>query len=513
MSDWTEGYVSDIPYSLGFYRENTPTHLAFAALSVGAQPGLLTHPERVLELGFGMGLGFVLNAAANPAAHFEGVDFNPEHVAHARGLAEDAGLANVSIREASFQHLAAEAHDTQHDLDLILVHGILSWVNEEAQAAIVEIARKRLKPGGALYASYNVMPGWASTLPLQRLLREHAARQQGRSDERMAAGTAFLKELQSEEARFLTSNATLGNRIESFAKLDRNYLAHEYLNANWTIFYFADMAAMMGRAKLSFTGSVALAENIDAVSVPEKMRARVAATGDRIWKETLRDYGSNAQFRRDLFQRGRQNLTVQETRALLVRSRFVLVVPRQALTLAVKGPLGEIAVRDDLAHPVADLLADRIAGFDEIAALSAFRELGVGVALQTLALLVHSGQVMPLPLSDTDDHEPARRLNHTLVERLRGGRIYNFVAAPVIGSAIGVGAQDLLVLAAVQEGHAGTVEEAVSFATKFMEQSQIRPNRDGQPLMDSTESGTYLRESIAAILRDKLPIWRKLGIV
>ena len=147
MTSWSEGYVSDIAYSIGYYREMAPDHVGYAALSLGKHPGGAVRPKRVLELGFGMGLGFVLGAAANPQTQFEGCDFNPEHVAHARALAEGAGLTNVTIREASFQELAAEAREGQHDLDIIQLHGILTWVSADAHRAIVEIARKRLKSG------------------------------------------------------------------------------------------------------------------------------------------------------------------------------------------------------------------------------------------------------------------------------------------------------------------------------------------------------------------------------
>ena len=37
--DWTRGYVADIGYTAGFYRELAPSHMAFAALSIGRSPG------------------------------------------------------------------------------------------------------------------------------------------------------------------------------------------------------------------------------------------------------------------------------------------------------------------------------------------------------------------------------------------------------------------------------------------------------------------------------------------
>src|SRR5215218_6368244 len=106
--DWTGGYVADIGYTAGFYRETAPSHMAFAALMLGRSPGRALQPKRVLELGFGQGFGIALLAAANPDVLFEGYDFNPEHVAHARRLAESARLGNLKVEETGFEDAAAQ---------------------------------------------------------------------------------------------------------------------------------------------------------------------------------------------------------------------------------------------------------------------------------------------------------------------------------------------------------------------------------------------------------------------
>src|SRR5262245_58899758 len=144
--DWTGGYVADIGYTAGFYRETAPSHMAFAALSVGRAPGRALRPERVLELGFGQGFGLALLAAANPHVAFEGYDFNPEHVAHARWLIQGAGLTNLTVSEASFEEVAL--HGGDNNIDVIAVHGIFSWVSRQAQDAIVAIVRQQLQPNG-----------------------------------------------------------------------------------------------------------------------------------------------------------------------------------------------------------------------------------------------------------------------------------------------------------------------------------------------------------------------------
>src|SRR5262249_10551389 len=141
-----------------FYPETAPAHMTFASLCAGRSPGRAAQPSRVLELGFGQGFGLALLAAANPDIAFEGSDFNPEHVAHARGLIEQAGLTNLSVSAASFEREAARGGD--NDVDVIVLHGVLTWISRASQEAVVAILRRRLRPGGLAYVSYNCMPGW-----------------------------------------------------------------------------------------------------------------------------------------------------------------------------------------------------------------------------------------------------------------------------------------------------------------------------------------------------------------
>ena len=55
ITDWTAGYVAEIDYTHGYYRELSPPILSLAVLNraVATRRG---HPFRYLELGFGQGL-------------------------------------------------------------------------------------------------------------------------------------------------------------------------------------------------------------------------------------------------------------------------------------------------------------------------------------------------------------------------------------------------------------------------------------------------------------------------
>ena len=85
MAGWNEGYIVDIEYTHGFYRELAPSLLSFAALMQGVSaPGLRVEPLAYCELGCGQGYSTNLLAAANPNIQFYANDFNPAQIAGAR---------------------------------------------------------------------------------------------------------------------------------------------------------------------------------------------------------------------------------------------------------------------------------------------------------------------------------------------------------------------------------------------------------------------------------------------
>ena len=62
--DWTAGYVTEIEYTYGYYRELCPGLLRLACLSAGVSPRR-SKSLNCLELGYGQGLSLNIHAAAN----------------------------------------------------------------------------------------------------------------------------------------------------------------------------------------------------------------------------------------------------------------------------------------------------------------------------------------------------------------------------------------------------------------------------------------------------------------
>ena len=131
MSGWGGGYVTDITYMTGYYRQQSPSVIALGCLLGGVASPLPgpDDPLSYLELGCGQGFGALVLAASNPHWKVTAVDFNPAHIAAARAWAAQAGLDNVNFLEADLATLAEDPASAQvPEADFVSMHGLWSWV-------------------------------------------------------------------------------------------------------------------------------------------------------------------------------------------------------------------------------------------------------------------------------------------------------------------------------------------------------------------------------------------------
>ncbi len=211
--DWTSGYVAEIDYTHGYYRELAPGLIDIALLMSGHEPPDRSS-TRYLELGYGQGLSANIHAAAAPG-EFWGADFNPAHAVNARSLAASSG-AEAKFFDNSFAEMAAR--DDLPEFDYIVLHGVWSWVSDDNRRAIVDIIRKRLKVGGVVYLSYNTLPGWAVGMPLRHMMTLHA--ETVGSDAQGVVGRidgsiTFGQKLAEVGARYFAANSTAKGRLDA----------------------------------------------------------------------------------------------------------------------------------------------------------------------------------------------------------------------------------------------------------------------------------------------------------
>jgi SAM-dependent methyltransferase len=509
MSTWTSGYIADLDYTYGFYRELTPELLRFVALVKGIGGIAPGSPQRYCELGCGQGFSANLIAAANPQWEVYATDFNPAHIAGAQSLAAAAGTSNLHFFDHSFAEFLQEPSLPQ--FDIICLHGIYSWIAVEHRRTIVEFIRTKLKPGGLVYISYNCLPGWSAAAPMRHLMYLHSKTQGGPTSGRIGPALAFVAQLIDVNAAYFQQNASLAPRFERLKAQNPNYLGHEYFNDVWTPLYFSDVASELGEAKLSYVGSAALLEHLDVLNLSEDQQKLLGAIADPIMGETVRDYLVNQQFRRDVYSKGAVPLSPLSSQAAWQQLRVALSTPAPHVPLKVICARGEAKLQSEFYGPLLDALATGPKTVQELIAEPAIAKFGWQKLQQSLMVLVGAGHLQP---ALTAANEPSRRqstqaFNAAVIERARASADLAFLASPVTGGGVQVDRINQLFLLARREQQ----PDPAKFVWAILNDQGQSLMRNGKAIVSPAENIAELQSRWEKFTAIQIPILQQLGIV
>lgn len=442
---WEHGYTSREPYTAHFHSEMAPNWLDFAALVKGHTPPRRREgaPFRYLELGCGMGFGLCLLAALYPEGRFLGIDFQPDHIAHARLLAETLALENVRFREADFLDLQADPAPLGFGpgeggiYHYVAAHGIATWVVEPVQRALLAVASAALLPGGIFYCSYNTLPGWLPLTTFQQLVRLELKRgEPSRPAEAFRRATASLARLLGEDSQpspLANLLPTLIRELEDLRLDNLPYLLGEYDNAGWQPLYVADMHQRCAAHKLRPISTANLPELFEEL-LPEPLRSQVNGEPDPLMQQTLIDLACARGFRRDLFSRGSVRLSPAAWRRRLsgLRLRRRETPPRQDWRFSTS--FGELSVPEAICEALEATLAQGPATLAELA--EAIGQPPVEV-LRLAGLLLHEERLgLDRGESGAQAQASCDRVNERLLRRMAEGWSYGSLAAPAIGSGV-----------------------------------------------------------------------------
>jgi SAM-dependent methyltransferase len=510
--DWNDGYVADVEYPTGFFREQSPAFLKFACVLNGYEPVAIDKPFTYFELGFGRGLTANLLAASNPQGRFYAADFLPSQVAGARQLAAAAQLENLTLLENSFAELADGKVPDLPQFDFITMYGVYTWVNAENRRHIVNFISRYLKPGGVVYSSYNSLPGWNAALPLQRLLLEHADRNPNRSDIQVRKALSLVEQLVAAKAGYFTANPSLKYRLESLANDNPAYVAHEYLNRGWEPLYFADVARDLACAKLDYVGSANLLTAYPHYYLTPDRLALVNAAPDSIMRETVKDYLLNTQFREDLFVRGARRMSVLRTTEWLQQVGLALTVPRDAVKIDMKAATGAAIFKPERHIPILDALAKRPHTLVELAALPALEGQTLTDLAEVAAMLVVSDQAATyFVCSESMEPDPAHRMNRAVALQSRYDDNYQALASPLLGNGVASGLiQRLVYLSLSRKPGEPDVDAIIEETAQIMAAQGKRITAQSEP---AEAELAEISKTVKAILERRLPIWRQLKVL
>jgi SAM-dependent methyltransferase len=238
----------EYPYRSYPIEWSAPERLAVTSLLHGGPRLSVQHPYRVLEIGCGDGSNLVPMAAGRPHATFVGLDSAAVPIAAAKARAEASGARNVTFVHAD---IVSVNDGLEGEFDVILAHGVFSWVPPQTRDALLALCASRLRPGGLVYLNYNARPGWN----VRGLVRDY-----------LTNATAAVADLPTRTTRARELAAAMADRLDGgehpYSQLmanefrfvvstDPSHTAHEYLapdNHCYTRREFMDLAATHGLA-------------------------------------------------------------------------------------------------------------------------------------------------------------------------------------------------------------------------------------------------------------------------
>lgn len=507
---WSGGYNAAVDYTFGYYPELGPQHARLAMLMAGFEPAA---PGVRCELGFGQGVSVNLHAAASGESWW-GTDFSPAQTAAARELAK-ASRATLHLFDQSFEEFCRR--DDLPDFDSIGLHGIWSWISAPNRGLLVEFFRRKLRPGGYLYLSYNTTPGWALTAPLRHLMSEYLKRAFGRGESegaKVRAARAFLAKVTALEPRYVTDNPQVLDRVRRLEAEDPVYLAHEMFGEHWDAMSFVEVADLLAPAGLTFVASADLSDHVEAASLSEPQRALLAGVSQVALRESVRGFITNRQFRRDYWRKGGMALDGEALLRALHDTRIVLATPRAAVPTAVRTVVGEALLDAASYGPILDALADhRVRTVREVVARIASRGLSVAHVLQASLMLGQGGHIA---LAQPPDMavmagDSATRFNAHVVARAAWSDELAYLASPVTGGAVRLAPHQLLFLRALGEGV--SLAAWPQYCLALMRLAGRGLQREGRVLTEPKEMLAELRQEADWFANTRLDSLRALRVL
>jgi len=355
----------------------------------------------------------------------------------------------------------------------------------------------------------NALPGWAAAMPMQALMLRHGQHSSEPILTRIEQALNFTGELLEANASYFAQNPILKNRYERLKEQNRYYLAHEYFNQEWNSFYFDEVAKELEDGKLNYVGSAHINDHIDAVNLTPAAQEKLAKISDKIYREVVRDFFVNTQFRRDIFIRGSLSLAPQEQVKQLQDTRFALIINPASIKLEHQFPVGEVKLQDAIYQPICQVLAESPQTLLQLQNHPKTSNINLNGLYQALMLLTGIGYIHPA----VDDQTCQQRkkstdaFNNVVKTKAIHSEELSFLASPLIGTGVVVNRLEQLFLLAKSHN-----QDAVQFVWQILASQGKKVVKEGKTLETEEENITHLKTVYEEFSKERLLTLQKLGI-
>lgn len=325
----------------------------------------------------------------------------------------------------------------------------------------------------------------------------------------------FTEKLLDASPLFQQANPAVAERLKRIKAQNKHYLAHEFFNKDWHPMHFATIAEWLEPAKLQYGCSANYIDHIDALNLTEAQQNFIKEIPDRGFRESVRDFMVNQQFRRDYWIKGVRNITKHEQMEGLRALRVVLTSNKKDINLKVNGALGEAEMLSNMYDPVLDVLGDHsVKTIAELELAIQGKSIGFFQLISVLMVLVGKGH---LDLAKDEQItaevlDQSSKVNAFICGKARSSNDISFLVSPVTGGGIPVTKfQQMFILAYIQ-GSKKPAEWA-QYAWGCLQAQSEKLVKEGKPIESEAENIQELNQQALEFQTEKLNLLKALKIL
>ena len=455
-----EGYVTDVTYTMNYKSELNPLLVQFNFLCAGLRPPII---DTACELGFGQGLSINFHSAGSDVK-WHGNDFNHQHYLFADELTK-AGQLNCVLTPQSFREFCQKTD--LPDFDYICLHGVWSWINSENREIIVEFIKRKLRPNGVAYISYNALPGMMDALPLKKILSDYSASLDDKINtlEKISLSIEFLDRFIKLNPEILKSFPNLSKKLEHLKIQPKHYLAHEYFNKNWMPFYFSEMKDQLSNADLKYAAPVYVIDLFKNLFLTDEQYKFIENIPNHNDKESLVDKLVNKQFRADYWVKNIEYLDQDEYEDLMSQCSIILINNIDQIDFKFDTYTGVVDINEEDSKRILNILSDyKIHSIGEISKRLRNHNETMNNIATIIALLVYKKDVALVHNKiPQETRNKAKNLNMFIIARSIISEDINYLFSPLTGGGVFINNLEQIYLVARERG-LSSPEEWVKFA-------------------------------------------------
>jgi hypothetical protein len=332
--------------------------------------------------------------------------------------------------------------------------------------------------------------------------------------QRIGDAMAFAERLLGTDPLYHRANPKVVERLKALMNQDRRYLAHEFLNANWTPMHVADIAKWLEPTRCSFACSASYIDHIDMLNLTAGAQELLRGISDTMFREAVRDFMINRWFRRDYWIKGARRLSPLEQAEALRRERVILTKHRSDIPSTIAGHRAKAP--EAFYSPILEVLADhRPRSLVELEQAVQGSGIGFGRMVQAVLILAAAGHLEPVADGCQMEESKARvdRLNAHLLEQARSGAEIHHLASAVTGGGVVVSRFEQLCLLAGRNGRE-IPEDRAAFILSTADPETMRLIEDDRgEIVEAVEDKlAALTAAARTFAQKRAPILTALGI-